>query len=499
MPPKKQQKKKKEEKDKLPEVDKTFYELQIADLNRKLTRLKATNLELKETNEELSATSKALDEDRCDVIEYLKRVAKQKVNDTDDMEQRMIALQRLRESEAEGYKKSVEDSKSEFKTMEERLTAEIKLLNGKLNSLEEFRVMKEDLTKKFQLQQEQIEQDEVRHKEQLYELEKKFNIEKDNLKKQMESKMLKLSNDFYEATELTLPDMTKRVIRENITINNELTKLLKSQSELSEENKNMKNQRRMLQTEIKLHVEEKCKLLQKFNVQNSAIKQLTLKCEEQEKLLNKANKTEKNLEDSQDILKQTEDKLQESSKKINELEEKLTILTKEKNYIVQRIKHEQIEKLKLCDIILHATKSVKTAIELKDESPHLDSAVEITTRQNFLADLLKLLKTAKEPKWQRIRPGEESVRPGVAYDFGDLGFVQTETKIETPVTFERYQSAAGRKFRLDSQVIGTLVTDPVLMRARKSKAELEGLGIDFQEFVTKEDFEDDWSPSSFED
>lgn len=49
---------------------------------------------------------------------------------------------------------------------------------GKLNSLEEFRAQKEELTVKFASQEEKMAEQERRHEKNLYEHEKKFILEK---------------------------------------------------------------------------------------------------------------------------------------------------------------------------------------------------------------------------------------------------------------------------------------------------------------------------------
>lgn len=74
MPPKekKSKKSKKQEEEDLADseltaVDKQFYELQIGDLNKKLTRLRTHNVKIEEKNEELDSKMKQMEEDRQDV------------------------------------------------------------------------------------------------------------------------------------------------------------------------------------------------------------------------------------------------------------------------------------------------------------------------------------------------------------------------------------------------------------------------------------------------
>jgi phage shock protein A len=74
MPPKdkKSKKSKKAEEEDLADseltaVDKQFYELTIADINKKLGRLRTHNVKIEEKNEELESKMKQMEEDRQDV------------------------------------------------------------------------------------------------------------------------------------------------------------------------------------------------------------------------------------------------------------------------------------------------------------------------------------------------------------------------------------------------------------------------------------------------
>jgi hypothetical protein len=72
MPPKgKKSKKTAEEEDldnsELTQVDKQFYELTIADLNKKLARLRTHNVKIEEKNEDMEIRMRQIEEDRQDV------------------------------------------------------------------------------------------------------------------------------------------------------------------------------------------------------------------------------------------------------------------------------------------------------------------------------------------------------------------------------------------------------------------------------------------------
>jgi hypothetical protein len=65
--------------------------------------------------------------------------------------------------------------------VKDQLTSENMVLGGKLASLEEFKVQKEDLMAKFAKLEKELESNKVEHKDVIYNLERKAVVDKDRL------------------------------------------------------------------------------------------------------------------------------------------------------------------------------------------------------------------------------------------------------------------------------------------------------------------------------
>lgn len=101
----------------LSEVDKTFYELTITDLNNKLARQRQLTTELQERNEELTQNLRTLDEDRADVIQYLKRISVEKAIEVNEIEERLVALQETRVDEVGKYENTIAQMEKDKKVL----------------------------------------------------------------------------------------------------------------------------------------------------------------------------------------------------------------------------------------------------------------------------------------------------------------------------------------------------------------------------------------------
>lgn len=412
----------------LSEVDKTFYELTITDLNRKLARLRSLTAELEEKNEGLQRDLKQLDEDRNDVIIFLKRSLEEQASQINELQDRITALQETRQDETLKYEETITEMKNEYKQMHEQLTSDNKLLEGKLNSLEEFRSQRDELMKKFEKQENDLEEQEKRHKEELYQIEKKFIISKDKMKKDMEERLLQLSTDFQNATELQIAATTKQVIRENITINNKMEGMIEMQKGLWKKNDVMQSKLRTYKQECELHEEEKKVALRKVNVQKSIIKDLTSKYEFLKSTFERCTRNDKELEVKRDQLQETEKTISGLEIKVRILEQNLHASRSERTTIQTQNLYYKDENERLFNLLMEATVSIKEVLQLKPVKT-------VAKRENLLNTLFALLSTAATHT-PRL-PSLDSVDSIEAtYKRGDLGFVPKPVELRSKIPFK---------------------------------------------------------------
>ncbi|XP_037956446.1 cilia- and flagella-associated protein 157 [Teleopsis dalmanni] len=265
MPPKKGKKGKGKkakavDPNKMPQVDRTFYELTITDLNQKLARLRSHLHNLEEKNINIAEKLRELEEDHTDVAAYLERTLADRNEYILEIEERLTEIIKIRETEKREAAEKIKDLEAKYKGMHDQLTSEIKLLNGKLNSLDEFRITRDILLAKFEDQEIELAEKDRAQKELLFQMEQKAIVEKDALKKEIEAKLLQVSEDFTRSSEIRNAGYTRRLIRENIALQKEIDKLvfaqIKIQKQLEQQvvrYKEMENEYDA-STEIKMHL-----------------------------------------------------------------------------------------------------------------------------------------------------------------------------------------------------------------------------------------------------
>jgi len=333
--------------------------------------------------------------DKKEIVSFLKKSLEQRGDEIADLKDRLIGLQQAKDSEKEAYEQQLQHLRTEFQETKDQLTSENMILGGKLASLEEFKVQKEDLMAKMQALEDSLKQQENEHNEEIYKLERKQVVDKDRLKKEMVMRVNQVAAEFRKVSNKQMAETTKRTIRENVSINAQLAKMSDKTMELIGENDEFKVKEKKQKQQIDLLEANEKELAKKNHSNQKIIRMLTEKCKNQEQIISEYEIREEQyqeLEAEADLLKQqsesTRDELSGLSKENELLEDDLTRYRRE-------LDEEKRNKRKLDKVLRDAAQSLKTALHTATDEDLEESPYDIIEkRDNMLENLLILLNSA---------------------------------------------------------------------------------------------------------
>lgn len=165
--------------DVLNELSKEYFLIQIRDLEERLVRYQKKCDELEIANQDYRSQYEQQTTDKKEIVSFLKKQLEQRADEIADLQDRLIGLQQAKDGEKDQYEVQLATLRTEMQEIKDQLTSENMVLGGKLASLEEFRVQKEDLMAKFAKMEEELEKQQKDHKEVIYNLERKAVVDKD--------------------------------------------------------------------------------------------------------------------------------------------------------------------------------------------------------------------------------------------------------------------------------------------------------------------------------
>ncbi|CAH0553505.1 unnamed protein product [Brassicogethes aeneus] len=236
MPPKKGKKGKKGKKKepKVKEVDprldlpaKLAFEAELVELNRELARLRTLHLKLDQEAEECKKNLEEKGEDKDDIIVFLKRTIAERSEDIEYLTSIKTEKETLMKQETEKYDAVIDEMVYDFNTMQNELNADNDSLENRITAMEDVRQFKMELMTKFKKLEDDLEDQEIRHEKEIYDLEKYVVIETNRIKNEIEDRLAQLAAEFENTSDLRLLAATNKTIKEDILLNNELDKTLK--------------------------------------------------------------------------------------------------------------------------------------------------------------------------------------------------------------------------------------------------------------------------------
>jgi len=218
------------------EASKLFYLKQIADLEDKIYRYQERCDELKIQANKHEQTYGQIEKDKREIVSFLKKTLEQRQDEIADLQERLTALQQAKDQEKETFETQITQLKREFQEMRDQLTGENIFLSGKLAALEEFKTKKEEMEKHLEDLENQLLEQEKKHKQILYDLERKAVVDKDRLKKEMILRVNEVAAEFRKVSNKQMSETTKRNIRENLSLNMQLGKMSEKTRDLIQVN-----------------------------------------------------------------------------------------------------------------------------------------------------------------------------------------------------------------------------------------------------------------------
>ncbi|XP_076091760.1 cilia- and flagella-associated protein 157-like isoform X1 [Mytilus galloprovincialis] len=381
----------------LNELSKEYYLIQIRDLENRLVRYQKKCDELEVQKGAFESQKDYEIKNKEQIILWLEGKLNRSEDECNDLKDQLIGLEQTLESEKERLNAQIHQLRTEYQEKNDKLSAELTLTTGKLNALEEFRVQQDELNKKFAELEAKLNQKDLDHDKEIYDLERKAVIEKDRLKKEMVNRVNNVAAEFRKVSNKQMAETTKRTIRENVSIQAQLQKMSDKTMELIKENDEQKAVAKKYKQQIEMLETNEKELIKKNHSNQKLIRMLTEKCFNQENLIGELESVQTQNQHLSAELDLTSQQVESQRDEIQEMAKENELLEEDVKKVKDDHLTEQKNKFKLEKLINDVASALKIALRKTspDEEPEGDGELnEIERRDNMLENLLILLNSA---------------------------------------------------------------------------------------------------------
>lgn len=396
--------------------DTQTYKAIILQSNRELALVTSAFEQADTDNKQLELNFKTLSEDQTDVTSHLQRTIADKTAEIQKVRTIVKELEKQRIQDSEDCKAKITEAKYEYKIMCEELISTSKMLESKLNALDQFKTIREDLLNKFEIQAAQLKLQTNKNKEEVYITEKKFVLEKHNLKNNLNTNIKSLSDELQGASEIRIASVTQQFVRKNGVLQREYNRLITENKRLETENVNFKDTNKLLKLQMEIVMDEKKNAVAKLHTRLQLIEQL-LKSYESMREKHKeytALKIEKiKLNEEKNYLTSITEQL---NQKIKVIQENLHANRGSRNILSTQIEYLNIEYKRISKILFSCSIMIKQFLQNKSK--------KITAGKHI--EFIKLIYSAlsnKEEQKTELPLLKTILSLSTMYSKGDLGLV----------------------------------------------------------------------------
>ncbi|XP_040818689.1 cilia- and flagella-associated protein 157 [Ochotona curzoniae] len=439
----------------LSEETREFFLIQIRDLEDRLARYQRKWDELAVQDKLSRQEFEQLANSKKEIVAFLKRTLSQRVDEITDLNEQLQNLQLAKELEKDAFEAQLAQVRHEFQETKDQLTTENIVLGGKLASLEEFRLQKEELTEKFMVLEDQLRRQETEYRDSMYKLEKKSVLDKDRLQKEITQRVNLVASEFRRTATKQMWETTKRAILENNSVTLQLAKMSRQGMHLLQENERLRGSQGELGQQLQLLQDGHETMARRSRGHQKVILMLMEKCRKQQEDTAEVRQLRLLLRHLEQNFAQLQKDIVALRSQKDQMDVQLSQQKGEAQRLQQELSQEQELRARLEVILARATAFLRDILQMQAEGDDGDFDVVFQLqRKEMLQQLLALLSSAmvhtpqvavcrrQEAQPHGMAPGSRlSIQPPraqallqqlssiTAYRPGDLGLVPRQVHI----------------------------------------------------------------------